>query len=145
MSLAMNNFRPLFRAMITMLVGCGGVGHSDHDHESDEELHEHEEGTPTGATCPKDSSLSYATFGRDFMAEYCTGCHASTLKNGARGGAPEDHNYDSPTGIQAMLEHIEHVAAAGPDAKNESMPPGAPRPSAEERLKLGEWLACGAP
>ena len=79
------------------------------------------------------------------MSEYCTGCHASTLTGIERTGAPDDHDFDSLQLIQAMSEHIDHVAAGGPDVVNEMMPVGEPKPTLMERKQLGEWLACGAP
>jgi hypothetical protein len=105
-----------------------------------------EPGGPTGAICPTDSTLTYETFGRGFMEDYCTRCHSSALSGTARNGAPSDHNFDTLEGIQdTESEHIDEEAAGGPDRVNTSMPPNAPRPSDEERKKLGEWLACGTP
>ncbi len=47
--------------------------------------------------------------------------------------------------IRDQLDDIDTIAAAGPDAVNTEMPPDTPAPTEEERRKLGEWLACGAP
>jgi hypothetical protein len=41
--------------------------------------------------------------------------------------------------------HVDETTAAGPAATNEGMPPDSPRPTRDERQKLGEWLACDAP
>lgn len=103
-------------------------------------------GGPSGATCPTDSTLTYETFGKGFMEDYCTRCHSSVLSGDARNGAPSDHNFDSLVEIQATpAEHIDEQAAAGPDRVNTTMPPSSPRPTEEERRQLGEWLACGTP
>lgn len=123
-------------------VGCG----SDEPHEGGD--HEEEsEGTPTGSTCPTDSTLTYDSFGQEFMESYCTRCHSSALEGVARNGAPDDHNFDTIGGIRATEpEHLDGQAAAGPDATNELMPPdGMALPSAAARRDLGEWIACGLP
>jgi uncharacterized membrane protein len=118
--------------MVCVAIGCGG---DDDDHE----------GQPTGAECPPASSLTYDDFGREFMTEYCVRCHASTLSGAARNGAPSDHDFDTVEGVRLFADHIDEVAAAGPDATNTEMPPSGPAPSQAEREQLGEWLACGAP
>lgn len=127
------------------LSGCGDDSEEhDDDHEHDED-HEADIGPDTGAECPTDSALTYDTFGKMFMEDYCTRCHSSTLSGNARNGAPPGHDFDSLAGIQAVSEHIDQFAGAGPDAVNIEMPPTNPKPSQGEREMLGEWLACGAP
>lgn len=116
--------------VIGSLVGC------EHDHE-----HEHE-GTPTGAVCPTDSTLTYESFGRRFMDDYCTRCHSSELTGPERHDAPLDHDFDTLLGILGHAEHIDEHAAAGPNATNTIMPPNGDHPTALEREQLGEWLAC---
>jgi cytochrome c5 len=101
---------------------------------------------PSGATCPENSSLTYDTFGRAFMEDYCTRCHSSALTGAARNGAPSDHNFDTLEGIKdTETEHLDEEAAAGPDHVNTAMPPEGPKPTEAERRQLGEWLACGTP
>lgn len=128
--------------------------------------HEHgsHEGEPSGATCPDESTLTYNNFGKAFMDNYCVSCHSSSLPSHERQGAPSDHNFDTLAEIQnTHLEHIDLVAAAGPNSTNTFMPPedhvhddsttdnhphhtaAMPYPSTTERFSLGEWLACGAP
>jgi uncharacterized membrane protein len=97
---------------------------------------------PTGSTCPSGSTLTYDGFAKGFMEAYCTRCHSSTLQGAARNDAPLGHDFDSEKGILVVAEHVDERAAAGPNATNEIMPPSAPKPSAAERRKLGEWLAC---
>jgi hypothetical protein len=60
-------------------------------------------------------------------------------------GAPSDHTFDMKQDIQLLSEHIDELAAAGPDAVNIEMPPDGAKPTEAERRQLGEWLACGAP
>jgi uncharacterized membrane protein len=100
---------------------------------------------PTGATCPSGSTLTYESFGRALFDVYCQRCHASSVVGSARLGAPSSITYDDATSIRDRAARIDEVAAAGPDAVNTFMPPSPPRPTEEERRRLGEWLACGAP
>jgi uncharacterized membrane protein len=104
-----------------------------------------DEGTPSGALCPDDSTLTWDSFGQQFFADYCTRCHSSELTGAQRQGAPNDHNFDTVQAVRAEIDHTDAEAAAGPDAVNTSMPIGGPTPTEAERMKLGEWLACGAP
>lgn len=106
---------------------------------------EEDEGTPSGATCPEGSTLTWDNFGKGFMDSYCTRCHSTTLTGAARQGAPNDHNFDSVELLREELDHTDEQAAAGPTSVNTLMPIGAPTPSQAEREQLGEWLACGAP
>jgi cytochrome c5 len=102
-------------------------------------------GPPTQATCVSGSTLTYANFGQPFMTSYCTRCHSSALTGAARNGATRFHDYDVLSGIKSVSDHIDQTAASGPGATNTSMPPSGPFPTEEERKKLGEWIACGAP
>ena len=102
-------------------------------------------GPPTAAVCPSGSTLTYANFGQPFMETYCTGCHASTLVGDDRNGAPTFHDFDTIEGIRSVADHIDQMAASGPNATNVGMPNDDPKPSLTERQQLGEWLACGAP
>ncbi|MCW5805501.1 MAG: cytochrome c [Deltaproteobacteria bacterium] len=101
------------------------------------------DGTPTAARC--DPRLRWDNFGRDFMTRYCTSCHGSTVRGGARHGAPTDHDLDTPEAIRTALDHIDLTAASGPGGTNTYMPPYGPLPTQREREDLGRWLACGAP
>jgi len=102
-------------------------------------------GALTGATCPDRSTLTYETFGRNFMESYCTRCHSSTLSGEERRGAPLYHDFDTPIGIQGVADHIDQMAGSGPSATNTQMPPVGATPTMQERQLLSEWLACGAP
>lgn len=123
--------------MLVLLVAAGACGDPDGSES---------EGGPTGSVCPDDSTLTYETFARDFMAQYCTRCHGSGVSGSARNGAPSDHDFDTLEGLRAThVDHIDEGAAAGPERVNTGMPPSGPRPSEAERRQLGEWLACGMP
>ncbi|MCB9560780.1 MAG: hypothetical protein H6708_10275 [Kofleriaceae bacterium] len=111
---------------VAALVGCGGNARP----------------TPTNATCPSDSTLTYENFGAPFMEAYCTRCHSSELRGADRHGAPLYHDFDSLGGIVAVANHVDWYTAAGPDAINEIMPPDGDTPTLDERYQLGEWLAC---
>lgn len=96
----------------------------------------------SGATCPTANPPTYDTFGKTFFDTYCTSCHSSARSGAARGGAPVGRDYDTLAGIREELADIDAESAAGPDATNTAMPPGIPKPSDDDRRKLGEFLAC---
>ena len=99
-----------------LLLGCGPA----------EPLSEH--------ACPTGSPLTYQNFGQGFMQAYCVRCH----------GGPNGYSSRSFTTVEAIRNDREriYINAAGP---NTTMPPGPDDPSEEERKKLADWLACGAP
>jgi hypothetical protein len=90
--------------------------------------------------CPDDSFLTYENFGGPFMLSYCTTCHASRLPADLRQGSPIEVNFDDIEDVRAWSDRIWARAAD----QNFSMPPVGP-PGDEDRTRLGEWLACGAP
>ena len=102
-------------------------------------------GPPTESVCPSDSTLTYESFGKGFMTQYCTRCHSSELMGADRQGAPSFHDFDTLYGIRAVSNHIDETTAAGPAATNTGMPPDDPSPTLKEREQLGEWIACGMP
>jgi uncharacterized membrane protein len=97
-------------------------------------------GPSTGAAC--DHSLTYANDIKPFMEKYCTRCHATNVKGSDRMGAPEDHNFDSESGILEAAAHIDEQAGSGPQQTNVTMPANAPKPSIDERATLSQYLAC---
>ncbi len=101
-------------------------------------------GPPTQSQCPPGSALTWDSFGRKLMEDYCTRCHHSELVGAARQGAPSFHDFDTVFGVRAVDDHIDETSASGPAATNTSMPPDVPKPTLDERRRLGEWLACGA-
>lgn len=90
--------------------------------------------TIDSASCPTGSTLDYATFGKGFVEKYCSDCHTGS---GQQGGV-------SLEGVGNIQKYkAEAYKEAG--GENTSMPPsGKTAPSADERKKFGEWLACGA-
>jgi len=103
-----------------------------------------ESGGATGAACPTADAPTYDSFGRDFMAKYCTACHSTAAQQ--RFGAPGNLNFDSEADIKKFAGEIDREAAKGPRSTNTGMPDlgGAVKtePSADEREKLGQFLAC---
>lgn len=90
--------------------------------------------------CPDDNRLSWENFGAALILEHCAGCHGRAVPEGLRQGAPIDATFDDPNSIRDLEARI--WARAGD--QNDTMPPvGGPSP--EDRDKLGQWLACGAP
>lgn len=75
-----------------------------------------------------------------FMSTWCASCHAAGLSGDDRRGAPADLNLDTHDAIREQLVRV--YAAAGDE--HETMPP-AGGPTLDERVLLGDWLACGAP
>lgn len=135
-------------AGLMFAAGCGSdddAGHDDeHDGDHNDGDHDHSKavGPPSGAECPTNSTLTYDNFGKKFFEDYCIRCHSSKLKGDARMGAPAGHDFDSLAGIELVADHIDQKAAAGASKTNVAMPPDNPKPTVEERKKLGEWLAC---
>jgi hypothetical protein len=136
------------RKLVLLLVvvagwGCGGASVEQGGEQGQEpQGHSHEDShMATGATCPPDSTLTYASFGADFMGRFCTRCHS-----GDPSVAPKGLRFESVEAIRAAAHRIDAHAASGPQGTKAAMPPaGNPAPTQEERARLGEWLACGAP
>jgi hypothetical protein len=134
---------------VILAVGCGDDSsepdageHGDHGDHGD---HEGDVGPDSGAACPTGGSdLTYDNFAKGFFAEYCLRCHSAKVKGDARMMAPADHNFDTIEEIELLAKHIDQKAASG-TVTNESMPPSNPKPTVEDRKKLGEWLACDLP
>lgn len=112
---------------------------------------------PTETVCPTPDpgTLTWDNFGQKFMADYCTVCHASTLRHADRNGAPLYHDYDTLMGVLETPDHIDEYAGSGPAAHNTRMPPSrcpsspggsldrnCPTPTDAERTNLSMWIAC---
>lgn len=128
-------------ALISLSTACGddSSSGSDVDAAVDEPG---EVGTPSGATCPTDNTLTYDNFGKQFVEDYCVRCHSSELAGEKRNGAPKFHDFDTLEGIINVIDHMDEKAASGPDATNTVMPPDGAKPTSAEREDLGQWLAC---
>jgi uncharacterized membrane protein len=97
---------------------------------------------PTGASCPT-PAVTYADFGQAFMTSYCLVCHSTTKTGTQRQNAPRGVDFDTQSLVHRYASEIDRLSASGPDSDNSQMPPaGTPTPSAAERKKLGEYLAC---
>jgi uncharacterized membrane protein len=99
-------------------------------------------GEDTGSTCPPTDPPTYANFGQAFMQTYCLGCHSQLKLGDDRHGAPVTIDFDTRSLVRANTSDIDKQAAFGPDAKNRLMPDDDPVPSDEERIRLGEYIAC---
>ena len=88
---------------------------------------------------PGGTTLTYESFGQSFMAAYCNRCHSAP--DGQRYGAPADFVFDTRAEI---IAHEDRIFARAADT-NDSMPPGPDSVPAAERMRLADWLACGAP
>jgi uncharacterized membrane protein len=87
--------------------------------------------------CPDEgTALTYESFGRGFLASHCNTCHTAS-----KSGAPSGYRFDTLEDVHRHRARI-FARAAGP---NVSMPPGPADPPEDERDRLAEWLACGAP
>ncbi len=90
--------------------------------------------------CPSTgTSLTYENFGKAFMSTYCQNCHGATSND--RKGAPGRYDFGTLDDIRNHRSRIFSRAAAD----NTTMPPGPDDPPSEERERLADWLACGAP
>jgi len=85
---------------------------------------------------PTGTQHTYASFGAGFVDEYCNECHSAS-----RNGAPAAFRFDTVEDIRRHADRI-FIRAAGP---NTTMPVGPIDPPVDERDRLAEWLACGAP
>jgi len=135
---------------VMFLVSCSDddgdehAGGHDDDHGDGGDDHDKQDvGPPSGAKCPTNSTLTYGNFGEAFCKDYCLRCHSENVKGAQRMNAPPDHNFDTLAEIDLLSRHIDQMAAAGDSHVNETMPLSIPKPSLDERKKLGEWIACG--
>ena len=88
---------------------------------------------------PTGTQLTYDSFGRGFFIAQCNSCHSAEA--GGRDGAPASYRFDTLDDVRLHKDRI-FVRAA---ATNTSMPIGPNDPSSDDRDRLAEWLACGAP
>lgn len=108
---------------------------------------------PTGTTCPAGSTLTYASFGRNFFATYCLRCHSAAVTGDARNGATPGVNFDTLEGILDHRCRVDDYAGNGPNQNRKVMPfqdnvpplsPPLALPSDLERQQLSQWIACGS-
>ena len=85
-------------------------------------------GASDGGTC---DSLTYDSFGKTFLSNYCVSCHGPTISQAKI-------KVDS---LAAVVTNKAKVKAA---VSNSSMPPlGSKAPTAAERKQFGQWIDCG--
>ena len=97
----------------------------------------------TESVCPTTDPPTYASFGQTFMEAYCTECHDSAKTGGMRQDAPATIDFDSLALLRMWTSQIDKQAAFGPASMNRLMPPdGNPKPTDDERRRLGEFIAC---
>ena len=121
--------------------GCGGGDSDGHGHTEDP-VHTR----ASGAACPPSGAPTASDFGRAFLETHCLSCHSASVTGAAREGAPQGVDFDTPEAVRHQAASIDAHTAAGPAAVNTAMPPASrSAPSMDERVKLGQWLACGAP
>ncbi len=90
--------------------------------------------------CPQGgTTLTYENFGQAFVDQWCEPCHASSAPS--RNGAPPNVTFDTHAQV---LQWRDRIFARAAD-NNSSMPPGPDGPPDDDRHKLADWLACGAP
>lgn len=83
--------------------------------------------TSSDITC--DQSLSYASFGESFMQTNCLSCHATK----------DNPRLSTQNEIKANASKILDQAVY-----TDAMPQDSSMANAD-RIKLGQWLSCGAP
>lgn len=93
---------------------------------------------PTDPDVCETSYLTYDTFGAGFSANWCRGCHSSTVPEAGRQMAPLGVNFDTEADVLHWQTRIR--ARATGDAP--TMPP-AGGPNVAERQQLAEWIDCG--
>ncbi len=134
------NSRKLLPCLVAVMMAPMLLAHGDSSCGGDEEF---EFGPPTGAVCPPEgTTLTFESFVEPFFESYCQRCHSVDVVGDDRQGAPSDHNFDTFVEAKSLRDHIDWTTGSGPDATNELMPIGGPKPTIEERKQLSEWLAC---
>jgi uncharacterized membrane protein len=88
---------------------------------------------------PAGTTLTYENWAQGFFGAWCQRCHGAAVED--RDGAPRAYVFDTHDQVVALQDRIFLRSAA----ENATMPPGPDDPPQEERDKLAEWIACGAP
>jgi uncharacterized membrane protein len=139
-------FRTLSRIGSLFIAAFLCLGHADNGGCGSSGEEQEHEGIATGATCPQTDAPTAQSFGTAFLQTYCLSCHSASVTGAARHDAPTDTNFDTLDEVRMHATHMDMHAAAGPNGTNTEMPPAnRPQPTQQERVTLGQWLACGAP
>ena len=83
-------------------------------------------GPPTETECLDDSTLTYATFGEAFFADYCTGCHSAEVTGASREGAPSDLTHHIWTASKEHGDFVSHVTPLGETRPTKKSPAACP-------------------
>lgn len=83
---------------------------------------------------------TWDAFAQTFFVTYCTRCHSTENVGDERNFAPEGLNWNDEASVRANLSRIRNAIGVG-----NFMPPSAPTPSCDERLRLVRWIDLGAP
>jgi uncharacterized membrane protein len=94
-----------------------------------------------GGACA-DTTLTYTSFAKPFVSSYCASCHGGSVTGTSRLGAPVDDVFDTRAQIAAKADDIKAQVVV---MKTMPFGNGTTKPSDAERVKLGQWLSCGAP
>jgi mono/diheme cytochrome c family protein len=108
-----------------------GAGDDDGD-DGDDGAGPVDAGTDAGRDAGGDScaTLTYQTFGKQFMTDYCVSCHGGAAP---RGG----FKLDTLAAVSGRKAGVKTQVLSG------GMPMGNKRPSDAERARLGQWIDCG--
>lgn len=94
----------------------------------------------TGYSCPPDNVVSWENFAQGWIVRQCVACHSIDLLEGERAEAPIGIDFNTYEMVRAWGTNIFWRSAYD----NVTMPPaGGPYP--EDRILLGDWMACQAP
>jgi len=83
---------------------------------------------PGGDSC---ATLSYQTFGKQFLTDYCVSCHGGAAPTGG-------FKLDTLAALTSRKAGVKKQVLSG------GMPMGDKKPSGSERARLGQWIDCGA-
>lgn len=118
-------------ALLLSLVGTG-CGDDEPDDDDDDDA---------SGGCA-DTTLTYTSFAKPFVSSYCASCHGASVTGTSRLGAPAADVFDTRAQIVANAADIKEQVVV---MKTMPFGNGTAKPSDAERVKLGQWLACGAP
>ena len=92
--------------------------------------------------CSASTALTYTNFGKQFVDDFCSSCHAGSAQGADRQGAPATVVFDSLAQIHAKAQEVQDdvvVLKVMPFGQSTKHPTDA------QREQFGQWLHCGAP
>jgi hypothetical protein len=87
--------------------------------------------------CPDDTVLTYENFGEPYLLTWCVSCHSSWVAEADRQDAPDGVDFDTYGGFAPYADTAAHLSMI------QEMPP-AGGPTADDRARFTEWVACGS-